>query len=294
MSGVKTILAATDFSRSAAIALRRAAQLARAASARLELVHVLSPELMPSNWSALRGALGFDTARMRDDARDRLRAAADQIGAEHALSVVPHLAQGRAHSEITDRAGAIGADLVVVGAHGEHFVLDVFIGTTAQRLQRLCAVPVLVVRQAPFHPYRQVVLATDFSPASATAAQTALRFFPHAMFHLLHVFAAPFESRLGLDEAGVDNYRRQLGEQAQRELESFVRQVGLEGRTASVKVRRGYAPARIKELATELDADLVVLGTEGRSRLAIGLLGSVSGHVAAESSADVLLVRPVT
>lgn len=292
MTGVERILAATDFSRSAAMAVRRAVDLARAADARLELMHVLPPEPMPAVWLKVRGAAGFDPARARDDAMDRLREAAGQIDAEHGLRVEPYLAQGKAHAEIAARASAIGADLVVVGAHGEHFVLDMFIGTTAQRVQRISTVPVLVVRQAPFNRYEWVLVATDFSPASAAAARAALRFFPEAVFHVLHVFEAPFESRLGLDDATIEDYRRQVGDQARREVEVFVREAGLEGRVAPVKVRHGYAPMRIKERAAELDADLVVLGTQGKSWLAIGFLGSVTEHVTSESSSDVLLVRP--
>ena len=288
MSDVRMILAATDFSRSAAIAVRRAVQIARTTGARLELMHVVAPQ--PTNWKTIRDVLGFDLVDLTGDASHRLREAAERIDAEPALAVDTHLVEGKAHTEIAARASAINADMVVVGAHGEHFVLDVLIGTTAQRVQRLSTVPVLLVRQAPFNPYEQVLLATDFSPAALAAARTAVRFFPSATFHVIHAFDTPFESRL--DDAAIADNRQQMGDQAQRELERFIRAAGLEGRTGSLRVRHGYAPTRIKERAAELDADLVVLGTQGNSWLAIGFLGSVSEHVAAESSSDVLLVRP--
>lgn len=288
MSDVRMILVATDFSRSAASAVRRAVQIARTTGARLELMHVLAPK--PTSWTAIRGVLGLDSVDMTGDATDRLREAVGRICAEHALPVETHLAEGKAHAEIAARASAISADLVVVGAHGEHIVLDVLIGTTAQRVQRLSAAPVLVVRQAPCNRYEQVLLATDFSPASMAAARMALRFFPAATFHILHAFDTPFESRL--DDGAVEDNRQQMGDHARRELESFIRAAGLEGRTGSVRVQHGYAPTRIKERAAELDADLVVLGTQGNSWLALGFLGSVSEHVAAESSSDILLVRP--
>jgi nucleotide-binding universal stress UspA family protein len=111
---------------------------------------------------------------------------------------------------------------------------------------------------------------------------------------VLHVFEAPLEGRLGfagVDDAAIEDYRRQVGDQALAQLETFVREAGLDGRTASVKVRHGYAPARIKERAAELDADVIVLGAQGKSWLEIGFLGSVSEHVSAESPCDVLLVR---
>jgi nucleotide-binding universal stress UspA family protein len=292
MTDLKMILAATDFSRSATIAVRRAVEIALATGARLELMHVAPPKSVTTRWTTIRGALGFDSLDMREDSLERLRQAAERITAQHALPVETHLAEGKAHVEIAARAAAITADMVVVGAHGEHLVLDVLIGTTAQRVQRLATVPVLLVRQAPFNRYERVLFATDFSPASAAAAQATVRFFPEASLHVLHAFDALFESRLALDDAAIEDYRRQTGDEASRELESFVSEAGLEGRIASLRVRHGYAPTRIKERAAELDADLIVLGTQGKSWLAIGFLGSVSEHVAAESSSDILLVRP--
>jgi nucleotide-binding universal stress UspA family protein len=291
---VKVILAATDFSRPAAVAIRRAAALAHAAGARLELMHVLPSEPMPTTWTALRAALGVDPALAKDDAIGRLRRSAARLDADFGLPVEIHLAIGRAHTEIASRAAALDADLVVVGAHGEHFVLDLFVGTTAQRVQRISPVPVLVVRQAPFYRYERVLIATDFSPAAAAAARAARRLFPDAMLHVLHVYQAPFEGRLGfagLSEAAIDEYRGRAGEQARQELDTFVRQAGLEKHTNSVKVQHGHPPARIKERAAELDADVIVLGTQGKSWLEIGFLGSVSEHVSAESPCDVLLVR---
>ncbi|MCC7325311.1 MAG: universal stress protein [Burkholderiales bacterium] len=295
MPDYKTILAATDFSRSAAIAVSRAAHLARAANARLELVHVMPPEPDSTSWPAFRGLLGFDWKRTSVDAMDQLRLAAERIDAEFELQVESRLIEGKPHQKIAARAIEIDADLVVVGAHGEHFVLDVFTGTTAHRVQRFSTVPVLVVRQASLHRYEQVLVATDFSVASAAAAKAALRFFPGAMFHVLHAFEVPFTGRLasvGVNQTIIDDYRRQVGDQALRELEAFVRETGLEGSAASVRVQHGYAPARIRERAAELDVDVVALGTQGKSWLEIGFLGSVTEHVATESPADVLLVRP--
>lgn len=127
------------------------------------------------------------------------------------------------------------------------------------------------------------------------AARAALRFFPGAMFHALHIFDTPFAGRLayaGVDNAAIAYYRRQVSDQSLQELTSVVRETGLEGSAASVRVQPGYAPAQIKEQAADLDVDVIVLGTEGKSWREVGLLGSVTGHVAAESPSDVLLARP--
>lgn len=291
---MKAILAATDFSRAASMAVRRAAQLARAGGARLELVHVLPQEPGAASWAELRGATAYDAARVRADAMGRLQRAAGRIGADLAAPPELHLAQGRAHVAIASRATATGADLVVVGAHGEHWVLDVFVGTTAQRVLRAVPVPVLIVRQAPIYRYEQLLIATDFSAASLAAARAARTLFAGATFHFLHVCEPQFEGALalaGASQTTIADRRQSVADEALRALERFVREAGFEEGGSSLRVRHGYPPARIKERAAELDVDAIVLGAQGKSRLEAGLLGSVSEHVAAETPCDVLLVK---
>jgi nucleotide-binding universal stress UspA family protein len=57
-------------------------------------------------------------------------------------------------------------------------------------------------------------------------------------------------------------------------------------------VRKGQPAKIINEVADEVGADLIVLGTHGRSGLERMLLGSVSETVSRHSSCTVLLVRP--
>ena len=58
-------------------------------------------------------------------------------------------------------------DLVVLGFRGRHCFRDVFLGTTAERVVRKGDRSVLVVRNRPEEAYRRVLVAVDFSPASA-------------------------------------------------------------------------------------------------------------------------------
>jgi len=63
------------------------------------------------------------------------------------------------------------------------------------------------------------------------------------------------------------------------------------GRSADTEVRRGDAAAEIIAGADERQADLVVLGSRGRTGLTRILLGSVARNVLAASRASVLIVR---
>jgi nucleotide-binding universal stress UspA family protein len=63
------------------------------------------------------------------------------------------------------------------------------------------------------------------------------------------------------------------------------------GVTVDVLVVDGPAPAAISELAKAQGADLIVMGTQGRTGLKHALLGSVAEHVVRHSTIPVLTVR---
>lgn len=49
-------------------------------------------------------------------------------------------------------AGEVGAELIVVGAHGAHTGLSAWLGSTAQRVARVAGVPVIVARAPAWRP----------------------------------------------------------------------------------------------------------------------------------------------
>jgi len=286
---VQRILAATDFSPHASLALMRAARLAHSAGAELDIVHVARDEaLLPAAYASAGDAAD-------EGALDRLYKAAADVRARFDVPVHVHLAYGKPHVEIAAHAASSRAGLVVLGARGERAVRDIFIGSTARRMQRGLRAPMLIVRHASLRHYTRVLVATDFSAASAVAARAAERLFPDAALHYLHVCSALFESRLetaGVTREGILGYRNQVILDAGRALDRFIRQHGLQARRASALVRHGYPPAGIKDAAAELGASVVVLGSRGKSRFEAGFLGSVSEHFVSGTSHDVLLVKP--
>lgn len=228
---MKLIVAAIDFSPVASAAMRRAAQLAAASGARLALLHVARHR---SAWARIGNAVPPLAALRREAAR---------IRAEHQIPVDAHLAKGAAHKEIAAFAQAAAADLVVLGLR-DGPLQDLLGSATAQRVRRRLAVPVLAVTREPRGPYRRILVATDFSAASARGAHLALRMFPHASIHLLHVCRPPFEGRPSVGAASARTPGRAIFE-----------------------VRVGPAAATFRDRAEELGADLVVMASCEKSWL---------------------------
>lgn len=288
---VRRILAATDFSPTAEAATRRAALLAKAGGAELALAHAIFLPPLAEAWRKLVEGEGITEERLRADAAARLAELAANTAKRTGVTPATRVLSGKAAPALTDWARASAADLIVVGAHGEHLLLDLFVGSTALKLLRLATVPVLLIKQTPPFEYERVLIATDFSPAARAAANFAARLLPEADLYLFHAFEAPFERQMiyaGSDDEVVDHYRR-LGEaEAKRQMDEFVASLETPGRFGR-KVRHGYAPALISQYAAEMGMDLLVIGAHRQPELVAALLGSVASHLVTESRTDLLL-----
>lgn len=289
---ITRILATTDFSPSAEAAVRRAALLARDNGSELEIAHAIHVPPLASVWLNLAEGEGMTQERLHAVATERLGQLVAAIGQRFGVVARACVLDGKAPAAIAARARESGADLIVVGAHGENLLLDLFVGTTSLKLLRLASQPVLVVRHPPAASYECLLVATDFSPAAATAANFAADLLPQATLDLFHAYEVPFERQMyfaGSDDETVDHYRR-LGEsEAKRQIEAFAGTLHNAERFGR-KVRHGYAPNLIAQYAAAAGADLLVLGAHRQSELEVGLLGSVAAHLVNESRIDVLLV----
>lgn len=285
MKTLTAILAATDFSPTAQLAMRRAVLLGQEHHAEVELLHVV--EEMPPEEE-------FLAAELIDSAKSEL--------AKLAATVVPtgglsrqQVERGKDFVAIIHRARQIRADLIVVGACSNHPPSGSSFGTTAQKLARKSRIPLLVVKQPPQLPYRRMLVATDFSLASRQAMEIALTVAPQAEIDLLHVHRFWGESRLSLAGVGPEDrssFRRQYETSVSTMLQEWLAKIELNGRCVNLHVRQGSPADVVSHLAAELQVDLVVMGTTGRSGLPYLLLGSVAETVLHTAPCDTLIVRP--
>jgi nucleotide-binding universal stress UspA family protein len=197
--------------------------------------------------------------------------------------------------ELVAQAASLGAELVVLGARGEGFLRHLVLGTTAERLLRKLERPVLVVRQMPYDGYRRVLVAVDFSAASAEALRLASVVAPSAERVLVHAYDLPFEGKLhfaGVDDAAIHAYRRRAEREALDRLEAFAREAGLEAGDTRLLVGRGDPSRVVIERQQDEGCDLIVVGKRGKGLVEELLLGSVTKHVLAECTTDVLVAVP--
>ncbi len=291
MTALRSLVAATDLSAPARHAAERAALLARAHGAHLTVVHV--PDR--SSWNELTTWLGESSeasSRLEKEQTDRLARLAEDLRQHGAPTVDAVRRTGAVLEEIAKEAEARQADLLVVGARGEGFLRRLVMGSTAERLLRRTTRPVLVARQVPRQPYRRVLVAVDFSPWSAKALALARQLAPQAHLTLFHAWQVPFEGKLhfaGVDLAAIEHYRRKARADALQQLTALASQARLPPGRWEPAVVEGNPSLRLVEQEQESDADLIVMGKHGRSATEDLLLGSVTQHVLAEGTCDVLV-----
>jgi nucleotide-binding universal stress UspA family protein len=291
MKHLGSILCPTDFSAPSRHAAERAARLAHETGAALTLLHVLPGGALQE----LRQWLGTNHAmeqQLHDDARCKLGVLASDLQTHQHVAARQVHASGSVLDEINHEADAMDAALLVLGARGAGFLRQLVLGSTSERLLRLTTRPLLVVRQTPHQAYRRVLVALDFSPWSVHAITLAHRVAPHAKLLLFNAFQVPFEEKLhfaGVDAATIDHYRQQARESATQRVYAMAAACGLKPSAWDLCIVEGDASQRIIENEQEKDCDLVVLGKHGQSATQDLLLGSVSKHVLAEGSTDVLV-----
>ena len=292
------IVVATDFSETAQLALDRAIEIATRHQSEIALLHVMQPDVpplatpemvvMPANYEEL----------IQEASSEGLRHAADCVR-EAGIRVSEHLERGRAATRIAVAADALGADMILIGTRGNTGFKHLLLGSVAEEVVRIAQRPVLTVHPTdvrPIEPVRTLLYPTDFSTAAEQALAVATRLLigsEQTRVLLVHTYyITPSIVPLGGFRSGVvplfvDNAQH-LAEKLARPSADALRARGF---TVEMMVQRGDPAEIVTELATEHDADLIVMGTRGHSKIRQLLLGSTAERVVEHAPCPVLTVH---
>ncbi|MBK9307143.1 MAG: universal stress protein [Nitrospira sp.] len=293
------LLLATDGSRGSAVAADYAFALARSWGASLSLMNVLEcpPGLDPEN--PVNQLYLTELMKQATTELVALKARAVDRG------IIAHtrIATGIPSEEVLSVATAEDPDLVIVGTRGKTGLARVLLGSTAERIIRGAPCPVLAAcaqpygeaqavenRRDPTH-LKRILVPVDFSDCSIDALEYAALVAQRSKvsLSLLHVLEPisygldfTFPHRATRESIKADHTKR---------LSDLASALVFAGVSSEFQVSGGLPTDSILDAARRQPADLIVMGTHGRSGLSHALFGSIAESVLRKSSCPVLMVR---
>ncbi|MCC5968083.1 MAG: universal stress protein [Natronohydrobacter sp.] len=278
MYSLRTVLAATDLSRRSAAVLPRAAQLARAHQARLIIAHAVEPHVQAVK--RFRMAVRKTPAPKIETEIAKLRAAFPDIEIDTHVATEPP-------ANLVDRLAAeFNVDLVVLGLHLPRRVLDTLRLTNLERITQSVACPVLIAQTRSSAPYRRVLGAITFGPASARALRVAAHISPDAELHAIHALQLPRSNKL----PSADLMASPEMTEAELLRKAFLDFETLPARLVTPEIVPGGVHEVLAFRIEELKPDLVVIGSHsGRSPTK---LGNYARDLMRAPPTDMLIAKP--
>ena len=223
-------------------------------------------------------------------------------------TAVPKVVSGSPRRAVSAYAAEWGADLILVGSHGHSAIGRFLLGSVAQGILRRVPCSVEIVRTRPetapaFSHAMKILVATDGSECSLAAARSvASRPWPEGtLFQVLSVEELVFVDTPMAASSPAAIYPPSLLEElmanaherantAAESAKKILTQAGLKI-AALQRIPVGDPRNLILEAAQAWPADLIVLGSHGRSGLDRFLMGSVSEAVAVHARCSVEVIR---
>jgi nucleotide-binding universal stress UspA family protein len=154
----------------------------------------------------------------------------------------------------------------------------------------------MVNREAD-RPYRSAVGAVDMSPPSVNALRTgaALGFPGGDHLTLVHAYLAPARGRMAyaaISSETIERYIDEEGEHTTKALIDFLHDNDVDEHGVSIRIEEGAAMPVIAGAVEQLNPDVLIIGTQGRSLIAKAIMGSVAEEALRSVSVDILAVPP--
>jgi len=283
------LLLATDSSEFSEGAIREAVRMAKRCGSKLTALSVIetNPEFESTAPQALE--------EMEKEARGHLgsvQARAKQEGVVCEIAV--HEGED-SYKYIVDEAVAQKSTMIIMGRRGRKGFRRLVMGSTTAWTIGHAPCSVLVVPRNAQVEFKSIVVATDGSPHSATAASEAIGIAKLNSAKLTVLSVVPAELAMPTDIDFATITREKLADQEMHRAEKNAKAVKeaarKEGVEAQAFVMSGKPADAIMEIAKDKSADLIVVGSHGRTGLDRLLMGSVAERVIVLSGCAVLVAK---
>jgi nucleotide-binding universal stress UspA family protein len=283
------LLLSTDGSEFSEGAVREAIRLAKRCSSRLSAISVI--ETNPE-YETIAPQLLEKTEKAAWAHLESVKERAKKEGVDCEISIV----EGEdSYRYITDEAVKRKSSMIIMGRRGRTGLKRLMMGSTTARVIGHAPCNVLVVPRAAKVDFKSILVATDGSLHAAAAASEAIGIAKKNKSRLTVVAVAAPEAMTPMDIESVEMQRSRIAEKeltgAERNAKDAKAAALKEGVAVEAFVLSGKPTDAIIQIAKEKGADLVVLGSHGRTGIEKLLMGSVTERVIVLSACAVLVVK---
>jgi nucleotide-binding universal stress UspA family protein len=301
MRGMRVLLA-SDGSQPAEVAHHLVRSVAWPPGSMVRVVSAVEPldTAYIASWAA---GIGVDVEAAEESATAQAEAVLEKAARTlvgTSATVERAVLRGRPASCIVEDARAFMADVIVLGSRGHGTIASMVLGSVAGEVVDHAPCPVLVARVPHI---TRVILAHDGSDFASAAERTLVEWplFGHATIEVVSVSRPPgpwlVPAWAILPEPSIEDHveaaRAEL-EHHRQVSEGVARRMRGAGLRATAVVEVGDPATAIMDVAEAHQADLIAVGTHGRSGLERLFLGSVARNVMQHAHVSVLVVRPAT
>lgn len=274
---IKDILVPTDFSKCSVSAVKVAAQLAKKLDATIHLLHVIETPVVAYD----AGMVNFESLPqamfMKELADDNMKSLLNE-GFLQGISVESKIEYDAIYTRINHYIEKNDIQLIVMGSHGAKGFNEIILGSNAERVVRYSSCPVLTIKQDDANfDVKDIVVASDFNSEA------------DEMFKGFKQFTSLFKAKLHLIRVNTPvNF--ETTPESKEKMKKFADRNKLENFTMSI-YNDTTEEDGVLNYADEINADLLLIGTHGRTGLAHLIKGSIAEDLLNHSKRAVLSIK---
>lgn len=206
----------------------------------------------------------------------------------------------RPFEAIVERVIKENYDLVIKGTHQHDKFKSVVFTPTDWHILRKCPCPVLLVKEHKWPSNGNILAALNVGSDEAEHHSLNMKITKEAKqlaqliqgnVHLVNSFpGTPVNIAIEIPEFNSNEYNDTMLKHHEQAMITHANKFDIS--VVNTHVEEGLPETVIEQVATKIDAELVILGTVGRTGISAALIGNTAEHVIDQLNCDVLALKP--
>ena len=221
------------------------------------------------------------------------------------MEIYTWVVSGTAFIEVIRAVQRHGHDLLIKAPRPPEGFAERVYASTDMHILRKCPCPVWIDRPESAHPYRNILVAVDPTEQSSADLNRLIMDLANslaeresAQLHVMHAWSLEGEtmlrsSRFDMPPAELEQMLTSVEQSHKQKLNDLLVHYGLTTESPRVSLVKARPSEAISSLCQALNADLIVMGTVGRTGIPGLIIGNTAEDVLQTTRTSVLAVKPI-